>query len=261
MKKSYISMLFAACFMSVFLAGCGNTVEDSTVSETLAEETATVTEEMSVVSGVVTYQNLDSMKICVGDTEVADLNDSSAMYADMSVYDYPIGSTAYRFVPGNKLSEDEKGYSSVIYDNEILTASWDKLDTFTLQYGELMQLSKVSGDFILSAYFNDGDSRQDAFGTEQLFLVSDGADDVAKDFTVKFVGDSVELSTDKELSLNVGVYVQDEGTDTMGVYFKDIDVKDSYTFQPKDIVAEYFEKQVSGEIIEDASMNDFSMGE
>ena len=71
----------------------------------------------------------------------------------------------------------------------------------------------------------------------------------------------MELSTDKELSLNVGVYVQDEGTDTMGVYFKDIDVKDSYTFQPKDIVAEYFEKQASGEIIEDASMNDFSMGE
>ena len=261
MKKSYISMLFAVCFMSVFLIGCGNTVEDSTVSETLAEETAAVTEEMSVVSGVVTYQNLDSMKICVGDTEVADLNDSSAMYADMSVYNYPIGSTAYCFVPGNKLSEDEKGYSSVIYDNEILTASWDKLDAFTLQYGELMQLFKVSGDFILSAYFNDGDSRQDVFGTEQLFLVSDGADDAVKDFTVKFVGDSVELSTDKELLLNVGVYVQDEGTNTMGVYFKDIDVKDSYTFQPKDIVAEYFEKQASGDIIENASMNDFSMGE
>lgn len=242
MKKKMLRKVLCFGFVGVLsfglLTGCSS---DEKVEEVMGETTEESTEPAVADLSVMTYQNINDLKLYADNSEILVFDETNTdTYSDLTQYLSNANDVTYKL--------DVNGYSDpttvssvgFIYDHEILSVSYDSVSSIQMKYDDFISMDSVLGEYCMTLYMSGGDMMAE-YDTEQIIITGTVEEVPADSIKMQFATDgTVTVTSDKDMPISVGVYIKDEDRGSEGMYFKSYEIVDgSCEFASGDVISAY----------------------
>lgn len=241
MMKRFLCFGFVGVLSIGLLAGCSSSKETVETTEITEESTEPVGADLSIL----TYQNINNLKLYADNNEVLSFDETNTdTYSDLTQYVENANDVTYKLNVDGYSDSTTMSSVGLIYDHEILSASYDSVSAIRAKYDDFIALDSVLGEYCMTLYMSGGDIMT-GYDTEQIVITGtvDG-EEPADSINMQFSMDgTVVVNSDKDMPINVGVYIKDEDRGSEGMYFKEYEIaKGTCKITVGDIIASYHDE-------------------